>query len=69
MAAWFVFGATVKSDRDETFRWLGAWTILPGLMLAAGSIVIHPMFNLRYVAPSIATFALLLAAAIWRGRA
>lgn len=66
VAAWFVFGASVKSDRDETFRWLGAWTILPGLMLAAGSIAVHPMFNLRYVAPSIATFALLLAAAISR---
>jgi len=61
VAAWFVFGA---SDGDEKLRWLGAWTILPGLMLAAGSIAIHPMFNLRYVAPSLVTFALLLAAGV-----
>ncbi|HWJ41761.1 MAG TPA: glycosyltransferase family 39 protein, partial [Candidatus Limnocylindrales bacterium] len=66
VAAWFVFGATVESDRDDKLRWLGAWTILPGLVLAAGSIAVHPMFNLRYVAPSIATLALLLAAGIAR---
>ncbi len=33
-------------------------------MLAAGSIVIRPMFNLRYVAPSTATLALLIAAGL-----
>jgi dolichyl-phosphate-mannose-protein mannosyltransferase len=64
VAFWFVFGATMKSDRDETLRWLGAWTILPGLVLATGSIAVHPMFNLRYVAPSMATLALLLAAGV-----
>ena len=35
-------------------------------MLAAGSIVIRPMFNLRYVAPSTATLALLTAAGLAR---
>src|SRR6266481_694782 len=64
VAAWFVFGASPKWDRDDTFRWLGAWTIIPGLALAAGSIAVHPMFNLRYVAPSLTTFALLIAAGI-----
>jgi mannosyltransferase len=64
VATWFVFGAIIKWDRDETLRWLGAWTFLPGLALAAGSIAVHPMFNLRYVAPSIATLALLLAAGV-----
>ncbi|HKN13203.1 MAG TPA: glycosyltransferase family 39 protein [Candidatus Binatus sp.] len=64
IAAWFVFGATAESDRYDALRWLGAWTILPGLMLAAGSIVIRPMFNLRYIAPSTATLALLIAAGI-----
>jgi hypothetical protein len=66
VAAWFVFGGTVRWDRDETLRWLGDWTLLPGLALLAGSIVVHPMFNLRYVAPSLATLALILAAGIAR---
>jgi 4-amino-4-deoxy-L-arabinose transferase-like glycosyltransferase len=64
VAVWFVAGAAAESDRDDQLRWLGAWTILPGLMLAAGSIVIRPMFNLRYVAPSTATLALTIAAAV-----
>src|SRR5208282_2853401 len=66
VAAWFVLGGDAESDRDGQLRWLGAWTILPGLMLAAGSVVIRPMFNLRYVAPSTATLALLIAAGIAR---
>jgi hypothetical protein len=33
-------------------------------MLVTGSIVIRPMFNLRYVAPSTATLALLIAAGL-----
>ena len=65
VALWFVAGRTRGSD-DGQLLWLGAWTILPGLMLAAGSIVIRPMFNLRYVAPSTATLALLVAAGLAR---
>jgi len=64
VGVWFVFGGSTRWDRDETLRWLGDWTLLPGLALAAGSIVVHPMFNLRYVAPSLATLALILAAGI-----
>jgi hypothetical protein len=60
IALWFVFG-TQAAPRYDQLVWLGAWTILPGLMLAAASIVIRPMFNLRYVAPSTATLALLFA--------
>lgn len=66
VGVWFVLGATAESERGDTLRWLGAWTILPGLVLAAGSIAVRPMFNLRYVAPSLATLALLLAAVIAR---
>jgi len=62
---WFVAGRTGDSG-DGPLVWLGAWTILPGLMLAAGSIVIRPMFNLRYVAPSTATLALWIAAGLAR---
>lgn len=60
IALWFLFG-TQASPRIDQFVWLGAWTILPGLMLAAASIVIRPMFNLRYVAPSTAALAILFA--------
>ncbi len=66
VAAWFVFGAPAESDRDDRLRWIGAWTILPGLVLGAGAIAIRPMFEVRYVAPSLATLALLLAVAIAR---
>src|SRR6202041_51858 len=40
VALWFVVGRTRDSSNDGQLIWLGAWTILPGLMLAAGSIVI-----------------------------
>lgn len=66
VALWFVVGRIGGSDRDDQLVWLGAWTTLPGLMLGAGSIVIRPMFNLRYVAPSTATLALLVAAGLAR---
>jgi mannosyltransferase len=65
VALWFV-AAKTRDSGDGQLVWLGAWTILPGLMLAAGSIVIRPMFNLRYVAPSTATLALLTAAGLAR---
>ena len=65
VALWFVVG-TRDSESDGQLIWLSAWTILPGLMLAVGSIVIRPMFNLRYVAPSTATLALLMAAGLAR---
>ena len=58
VAYWFVLGASAQSDGDDQLRWIGAWTILPGLALAAGSIAIRPMFNARYVAPSIATLVI-----------
>jgi hypothetical protein len=66
VALWFVVGRVSGPGGDGQLMWLGAWTILPGLMLGAGSIVIRPMFNLRYVAPSTATLALLVAAGLAR---
>ncbi len=66
VAAWFVFGAAAESDRDDRLRWIGAWTILPGLVLGAGAIAVRPMFEVRYVAPSLATLALLLAVVVAR---
>jgi uncharacterized membrane protein len=61
VAIWFVLGAKTGSDCDDQLRWIGAWTIIPGLMLATGSIAVRPMFNLRYVAPSTTTLVLVVA--------
>jgi len=66
VGAWFVFGGAARWDRDDQLRWVAAWTLLPGLVLIAGSIAIRPMFNLRYVAASMATLALLIAAVLAR---
>ncbi len=48
----------------EPLRWCAMWTVLPLLALAAGSLMLHPMFELRYIAPVTAGFAMLTAAAI-----
>ena len=62
IGAWIVFGRqAVEQDRDEALRWLLAFAILPPLALGAGSIVIRPMYNLRYVAPATAALALIAA--------
>ena len=66
VALWFVAGTTRDAASGGQLVWLGAFTILPGLVLAAGSIAIRPMFNLRYVAPSTATLALLMASGLER---
>jgi hypothetical protein len=56
-----MFAPPFESRRDETLRWLAAWFLLPILALLAGSIVMRPMFNPRYVAPSFAALAILAA--------
>jgi mannosyltransferase len=56
-----MFAPALESRRDEPLRWLTAWSLLPILALVAGSIVMRPMFNPRYVAPSFATLAILIA--------
>jgi mannosyltransferase len=59
-----MFGPQAEHDPDEPLRWLAAWSLLPILALIAGSIVIRPMFNLRYVIPSLAALAILVAAGL-----
>jgi hypothetical protein len=65
-----VFGPQAERGRQEPLRWIVAWSLLPILALLAGSIVLRPMFNLRYVTPSIAAVAILLAGALpaWGAR-
>jgi hypothetical protein len=53
-------------DHSEPLRWCATWSILPMLALAMGSLVLHPMFEIRYIAPVTAGFAILAAAALNR---
>ena len=51
-------------DDSEPMRWCAIWSILPLLALMVGSLVLHPMFEIRYIAPVAAGFAILVAAAL-----
>ena len=51
-------------DDSEPMRWCAIWSILPVMALMVGALVLHPMFQIRYVAPVIAGFAILIAAAL-----
>jgi mannosyltransferase len=64
IAAWLVFGGSFESRADEPVRWLLAWAALAPIALEAGSVLVRPMFNLRYVAPSLAVCALLVPQAL-----
>ncbi|HVN64662.1 MAG TPA: hypothetical protein VMT58_08480, partial [Candidatus Binataceae bacterium] len=41
--------------------WIGTWAVLPALALETGSLVVHPMMNLRYVGPGLAALAIFAA--------
>ncbi len=56
-----VFGPGFEHRPDEPLRWLAAWTLLPILALLAGSIMVRPMFSVRYVVPSFAALTILVA--------
>ncbi len=61
VSAWLIVGASIEPWGEEPLRWLLAWAALPAIALVTGSIVVRPMFNLRYVAPAVAVSALLAA--------
>jgi hypothetical protein len=63
VTVWLVFGRAVERDGDEPLRLLVAWIGLPALAFIAGSVILHPMFNARYLSPGIAASSLLIAAA------
>jgi len=67
---WLVFGRALERNGDEPIRLLAAWIGLPALAFIVGSMILHPMFNPRYLAPGIAASALLIAASIgaWSAR-
>jgi 4-amino-4-deoxy-L-arabinose transferase-like glycosyltransferase len=61
---WLVFGRAVERDRHEPIRLLVAWIGLPALAFMVGSVILHPMFNPRYLSPGIAASSLLISAVI-----
>ena len=62
--SWLVFGRKVERDGYEPIRVLVAWIGLPALAFIVGSVILHPMFNPRYLSPGIAASSLLIAAVI-----
>jgi len=56
-----LFGPINESDPDEPLRWCLAWGILPLVAFLAGSIIVRPMFHIRYLIPCVAMVALILA--------
>jgi mannosyltransferase len=61
IAVAIVFGPAKESDPDEPLRWCVAWGILPLVGFLACSIVVRPMFHIRYLIPCVAMIALILA--------
>lgn len=67
LTLWLAFGRRIEDESREPLRWCMTVALLPIAAFAAGSIVVRPMFNIRYVAPSLAIVALLAAAALGLG--
>ncbi len=61
IAAGVVFGRGSDDDPDEPLRWCFAWGLLPPVALLAGSIIVRPMFQVRYLIPCVAMIALMIA--------
>jgi hypothetical protein len=61
IAVAIIFGRANESDPDEPLRWCLAWGFLPLIAFLAGSIVVRPMFHIRYLIPCVAMIALILA--------
>ena len=58
---WLALGARHAGEASETGLRCSLSAVVPLLALAAGSIVIRPMFSIRYAAPSFAVTAVILA--------
>jgi hypothetical protein len=61
ITALLIFGPRIEADEREPLRWCLGLSLLPIGALVAGSIVLRPMFDVRYVAPSAAMLALVVA--------
>lgn len=61
---WLSLGAPQASEASEMVRRCLVYAVVPLLALSVGSIVIRPMFAVRYTAPSFAVGAVILAWAL-----
>jgi len=66
LAIWIVFGPRIEGGADEPFRFLILWISLPILAFVAGSIVVRPIFQVRYVSPALAMLPILAAGLLAR---
>jgi mannosyltransferase len=58
------FDRANPQDDSEPLRWCAIWSIFPPLALIVGSLALHPMFEIRYVAPVTAGCAILVASTL-----
>lgn len=59
MALWLWLAAPAGDERRERLQQCLIYAVLPILALAAGSVLIRPMFEVRYVSPSFAIVAVI----------
>lgn len=64
VALWLIFGRSVETRDEEPIRFFVLWIGLPPLAFLVGSVILHPMFNLRYLSPGLAAASLLIAASL-----
>ena len=60
---YLVFGPAwrTENERNEPLRWVVMWGFVPFAALIVGSSLIHPMFEVRYLAPALPALAILAA--------
>jgi 4-amino-4-deoxy-L-arabinose transferase-like glycosyltransferase len=56
-----VFGPQLENDEREPVRFCAIWLALPTLVLSDVSVIVRPVFALRYMAPAMPALALLTA--------
>lgn len=56
-----IFGPAREADADEPFRWCLAWALLPLAAFLAATVIVRPMFHIRYLIPCVAMIALIVA--------
>jgi hypothetical protein len=58
---WFVFATRSSDERSEALRWCMALALLPIILMVGTSVLVRPMFQIRYLAPCWALAAVALA--------
>ena len=61
LALAIVFGPAREPNPEEPLRWCLAWGLLPLAAFLAGTIIVRPMFHIRYLIPCVAMIALIVA--------